>query len=145
MTVPFIVYALAVWSLARLITHDSLPGVVHLVDWLDRTAARLGWSPVSKLIACTWCHSMWVALALGYLLDIATGEWARWLGLIVYALAARIVAGVGTRLVDALDDYLPTSDDDPDDEDAYDHLFADDPEPNDEPAAVLRLGQDRAS
>lgn len=59
-TVWFIIYALAAYRVTRLITHDSLPPMARLRDYvLD----RWGHSPWSELIVCPWCMGFWVSVA----------------------------------------------------------------------------------
>lgn len=54
-----IVYALAAHRLTRLATHDSLPPVVRVREYVLN---RWGDNPWSELAVCPWCMGFWVSV-----------------------------------------------------------------------------------
>lgn len=69
------VYVLAAYRLTRLITHDSLPPVKRLRDYVLN---RWGDSPWSELADCPWCMGFWVSVGTTILVSTPAAMVYRW-------------------------------------------------------------------
>lgn len=83
-----IVYALAAYRITRLITHDSLPPMARLRDYVLN---RWGDNPWSELIVCPWCMGVWVSFGTTALVSTPADMIYRW---VAVPLAMATIIGV---------------------------------------------------
>lgn len=77
-TIWLILYSLFAYRITRLITHDSLPPMARMRDYvLD----RWGHSPWSELIVCPWCMGFWVSLGTVVVASTPADTVFRWVAL----------------------------------------------------------------
>jgi hypothetical protein len=69
------VYTLAAYRLTRLLTHDSLPPVKRVRDYVLN---RWGDNPWSEIADCPWCMGWWVALGTTLLVSSPADTVYRW-------------------------------------------------------------------
>lgn len=115
--VLLVINALAVFRLTRLVVDDAFPlGVLRqrVIDWMDdrrpdwmgrpsqhtdaqrrRINVYSGQHPISYLVTCPWCVSIYVGAAVAAL--AATGLWWLW---IAVPLALSAVTGVLASITD---------------------------------------------
>lgn len=83
-----IVYTLAAHRLTRLLTHDSLPPIAKLRDYVTD---RWGNNPWSEIAVCPWCMGWWVAVGTTILVSTPADMAYRW---IAVPLAMSTVIGL---------------------------------------------------
>lgn len=70
-----VIHSLAAYRLTRLITHDSLPPVKRMREYvLD----RWGDNPWSELADCPWCMGFWVSVGVTILASTPADTVWRW-------------------------------------------------------------------
>ncbi|QFP94065.1 hypothetical protein SEA_JABBERWOCKY_10 [Gordonia phage Jabberwocky] len=89
---------LFVWRVTRLIIADAI--LDRPRNWIVLRYGPEQW--FAYLITCAWCVSVWVAAAV----FVASYWWAdtAWWFIMVATGAASLVAGVGSRWLDPIDD-----------------------------------------
>lgn len=83
MIAAFVVGALAVARITRLIVDDEFPPVLHVTDWYRLHVSQ----PWEKLVECPWCVSPYIAL-IDIIWAWTSGlHWSWWLGNVWAAVA----------------------------------------------------------
>jgi hypothetical protein len=83
-----VVYVLAAARITRLITHDSLPPMARLRDYvLD----RWGDDPWSELIVCPWCMGVWISIGTTVVVSTPADVVYRW---VAVPLAMSMIVGL---------------------------------------------------
>ncbi len=88
---PFVVDALAVYRITRLVVDDVILDAPRerMFGWLDgRSSARP--SKVAELLDCSWCVAVWVAFGVVGLRGVLPRAWAP----VARGLALSAVAGL---------------------------------------------------
>lgn len=117
---PFLIVALAIYSITRLVTTDSFPPVEKARNWLFQRFPPEGYTTLvrpddkrcrfqiqgrhyvvteghwfGELISCPWCFGMWAATA------VCLSFWAAPIGttFVLVPMALRVIPGIITSLL----------------------------------------------
>lgn len=105
----FVVLALAVYRVARLIAADTITESIREAiddratsnDGRDRSErAELAWWWLGALVGCQWCVSIWAGLPMAAAVLLAGDRLA--VQVLAYGLAASAVAGIVGQAIEVL-------------------------------------------
>jgi hypothetical protein len=96
----FILLALSVWRFTHLIVEDTIPVIAKPREWI---ISRNEESNLSYMLGCTYCTSVWIAIAHVVGLDLVTDYSVPVPVFVIAALS--ILAAFGETVVDWLDRY----------------------------------------